>query len=239
MFGVFGITTGRRARIALCAITFAVTARARAGEAAKPPRDSGAKAPKALCRVEITDTDGLPLALMSLIAVENGVYRLRTEAGREIEIAEDAVSAAIFMPLAKPRLDKRGPRDADDRRPPKDWSRVDGGRRPRGPDKRDNPFAHRMTEEREKLFRLKKAGSLGREIKALEARLRKVASALEASTLIRRIIAAKSVEDGVPPTEQKLRALLMTIEKSDVRERMKHVPTKYFRQLGEGRGPRR
>ncbi len=239
MFEELGISAGRRAWVVLGAIVLAVTVRAQAGEARKPPRDSGAKTPKALCRVKITDVDGLPLAPMGLIAFEDGIYRLRTEAGREIEIAEKSVSAVAFKPFAKPRHDKRGPYVAKDRRAASDRPRVDSGWPPRGPDRRDSSFGRRMKEDHEKLFRLKRSGGLGREIEGLKMRLRKVATGLEAATLIRRIIAAKSLEDGVVPSEQTLRALLATIEKPDVRERMKHFPAKYFRQLGGPRGPRR
>jgi len=226
MFG----TTRRGGRLmAALAVTLATSAAARAREAVTPTPGSGKKAPKPLCRVEITDTDGLPLAPMSLVSFEKGVYRLRTKDGREIEVAEKYVGAVSFAPLAKPRHDKRPPA-------PPEGSWGDARRHPKGPDRRENPFSRRTKEEREKLLRLKKSGALGREIETLKARLRKASSAVEAAALIRRIVASMTVENGAAPSDRELRAILATIANSEIRERMKNVPSKYFRQPGGPRG---
>ena len=238
MLGKLGMAAGGRGGIALGALALAASVGARAEEPTKPPAE--AKPPKVLCIVKITDTDGLPLAPMGLIAFEDGVYRLKTEAGREIEIPEKEVSSAAFMPVQKPHPDKRGPKEADGRRPPPERSRFDGGWRPRGPGSPDNPLARRAKEEREKLVRLKRAGGLGREIEAMKKRLTIVPTGLEAAGLIRRIVAAKSVEDGIQPSEQDIRALVESIQKAEVRDRMRNVPAKYFlTQFGGPRGLRR
>ncbi|MHC5055381.1 MAG: hypothetical protein ACYTKD_11760 [Planctomycetota bacterium] len=241
MLGMLAMESGRRTGIVLgvlaLALTLAMSVGARAGEATKPS--------KVLCLVRITDTDGLPLASMGLIAFEDGVYRLRTEAGREIEIAEKEVSSAAFMPAGKPRhdkprADKREPREAERRRGPPERPWVDGGWRPRGPKGRDDALARHVKEEREKLIRLKRSGALGREIEALKKRLRDVPTGLEAAGLIRKIVAARTVEDGFQPSEQDVRTLIESIGKTEVRERMKHVPVKYLlQQFGGPRGPRR
>jgi len=226
-----GTTARRRMPIlAACAITLASAATARARE----------KTAKPVCRVEITDTDGLPLAPMSLVSFEDGLYRLRTREGREIELAEEDVGAVRFMPLSKPHRDKPAPETA--KRPPHkppEGERGDTRWRPKGHDRRENPFLHRMKEEREKLLRLKHSGALGREIEALKTRLRVVNSPLEAAALIRRIVAAKTVQDGAPPSDRDLKDIVASIGKSEIRERMKNIPAKYFRQPVGQRGPRR
>jgi len=230
MFGVM-IRQSGHVLVAL-AVTLATSSMARAEEAVEPPPGRGEKPPKPLCRVEITDTDGLPLAPMSLVSFEDGVYRLRTRDGREIEVAEGDVGAVRFAPLSKPRHDKRPPA-------PPDGSWDDARRRPRGPDKRENPFSRRMKEEREKLLRLKKSGALGREIETRKARLRRANSAVEAAALIRWIVAAMAVENGAAPSDREIATIVASIDKSEIRARMKHVPAKYFRQPVGPRGTRR
>jgi len=228
-----GTMIRRHGRItAALAVTLATSTMVRAEEAMAPPPGRGEKPPKPVCRVEITDTDGLPLAPMSLVSFEKSVYRLRTKDGREIEVAEEDVGSVRFMPLSKSRHDKRPPAP-----PEGPWG--DTHWRPRGPDKRENPFSRRMKEEREKLFRLKKSGVLGREIEARKARLRKANSAIEAAALIRWIVAAMTVENGAAPSDREIATIVATIGKSEIRERMKNVPAKYFRQPGGPRGSRR
>ena len=120
-----------------------------------------------------------------------------------------------------------------------DGERGDARWRPKGHDRREGPLARRMKEEREKLLRLKKSGALGREITTLKARLRMANSAVEAAALIRRIVAAMTVENGAAPSDREIATIVATIGRSEIRERMKNVPAKYFRQLGGPRGPRR
>ena len=223
--------TGGRITAAL-AVTLATSTMVRAEEAMAPPPGRGEKPPKPLCRVEITDTDGLPLAPMSLVSFEEGVYRLRTKDGREIEVAEEDVGSVRFMPLSKPRHDKRPPAQPDGERGDNRW-------RPKGHDRREGPLARRMKEEREKLLRLKNSGNLGREIEARKARLRNANSAVEAAALIRWIVTAKTVGNGAAPSDREIATIVATIGKSEIRERMKNVPAKYFRQPVGPRGPRR
>lgn len=222
-----------RAPAARCAwaavgvMAVSVTIRAGAGEAVTPSPGLGAKTPRALCHVKIVDIDGLPLAPMGLVAFDDGVYRLRTEDGREIKIPDKELSSVTFVPVPDPRRnDKNGDVPADRRGPPKD-SREDGDFRPPGHDGRGGPLARRK-DEFDRLNRLKRAGELGREIETLKARLRKASNSLEAAMLVRRIVAAKSVEDGTVPTDKDIRALLAIIERADIRERLKNVPLQQF-----------
>lgn len=244
MLRTCGFAVGRRARIVVGALAFvlATSTMARAGEAPKHPAGAGAKKGKLLCRIKIVDTDGLPLAPMGLIAFEGGVYRLKTEDGRKIEIAEKEVGSATFLPAGKPpRPDGREHRESEYRRAPPDRSRFDGGRRPKGPGGPDGYYNRRLNEEREKLARLKQSGRLAGEIRDLERRLRTVPTALEAASIIRKVVAATAVETGRSPSDADIRALVNTIGNKDARERMLNVPAKYFlHQFGGGpRGPRR
>jgi hypothetical protein len=246
---MLGTVAGRCARVALSALALAlVTCKvARAGEAPKHSAGAGAKKGKVLCRIKIVDTNGLPLAPMGLLAFEDGVYRLKTEDGRKLEIPEGEVSSATFLPAGKPprpdsREDRehREHRESEYRRPPSDRSRFDGGRRPKGFGGPDGFINRRLNEEREKLARLKQSGQLAGEIRNLERRLRAVPTSLEAASLIRRIVAATAAETGRFPSDADIRELVNTIGKADVRERMSNVPAKYFlHQFGGPRGPRR
>ena len=226
-------------RVAFAALALSAPVRAREGEVAEDPPDAGAKTAKALCLVKITDKDGLPLAPMALVAFEDGVYRLRTKDGREIELAEKAVDSVAFVPLEKPPRDKPELPREDGRRPLRDEPRAGGNRRERGPLGRDPGRGTHWRETRFAFFKLKQRGELDQEIKRLEALLRDTDSAKDAGPLIFRLAAALSVKEGaLVPSADQVRRLIGIVKNQQVRESLKRDPLKSLGLPPPGHRPR-